>query len=269
MRIVPPKEGRVYLVGAGPGDPDLITLRGACCLQSADVVIYDRLVTPQLLELAPAQAELIFVGKKGGYYPFDQQKINTLLVNCAKKGHQVVRLKGGDPFLFGRGGEEAAYLDEKDIPFEVVPGVTSALGVLTAAGIPATYRGLSSSVTILTGHSADRSFQDWEHLARSSGTLIILMPLGNLRQIVSQLIIHGWPLDTPAALIESGTLENERRLVAPLRRIVSKSAQAGLKSPTLLVVGQVVQLSQTLYRRTRESGEDAPTPAAWERKKSS
>ena len=268
MRVVPPREGRVYLVGAGPGDPDLITLRGARCLQSADVVIYDRLVTPRLLELAPAHAELIFVGKKGGHYTFDQQQINGLLVKYAQKGRQVVRLKGGDPFLFGRGGEEAVYLAEKDIPFEVVPGVTSALGVLTAAGIPATHRGLSSSVTILTGHSANQSAQDWEQ-ARSADTLVVLMPLGNLRQIVSQLILHGWALDTPAALIESGTLENERRLDAPLRRIVCESAEAGLKSPTLLVVGEVVRLSQTLYRQARGSVADAPTAVAWERKKSS
>ena len=205
MKILSSKTGKVYLVGAGPGDPELLTMKGASCLQKADVVIYDRLVDPRLLELAPARAERIFVGKKGSRYSFPQKGINRLLARKAQQGHQVVRLKGGDPFLFGRGGEEALYLVQQEIPFEVVPGVTSALAVPAAAGIPVTHRDLSSSVTIVAGQQAAEADPsvDWKRLGRAADTLIVLMPLGNLRFIISQLVLHGRRLDAPAALIES------------------------------------------------------------------
>ncbi|MFQ5930509.1 MAG: uroporphyrinogen-III C-methyltransferase [Acidobacteriota bacterium] len=271
MRVLPSKIGKVYLVGAGPGDPELLTLKGARCLQAADVVIYDRLVDPRILDVAPVAAERIFVGKKGGHYSFPQQKINELLARHARRGHQVVRLKGGDPLLLGRGGEEALYLAQEDIPFEVVPGVTSAVAVPASAGIPITHRGLSSSVTIVTGHqTADsESSVRWDRLARSADTLVVLMPLRNLRRIVSQLILNGRPLDTPAALIESGTLEMQRQVIAPLRSIVAKSAEAGIKSPALLVVGEVVHLSKFLAQSYQFSGSGQPPSVVLGAKKSS
>ena len=271
MKILPSPEVRVYLLGAGPGSPDLITLRGKHCLELADVVIYDRLVDQRLLDFVPAAAKKIFAGKKGGHYNFDQEKINALLLKYARKSLRVVRLKGGDPFLFGRGGEEALFLVRENIPFEVIPGVSSALGVLSAAGIPVTHRGYSSSIKIVTGHlrSNSKSSDRWNSFAPSSETLIVLMPLGNLRYIVSQLILRGWSLDTPTALIESGTLENERKITAPLHRILADSIKNNCASPSLLVVGKVVQLGEKLERGLKTSIKRSSTPVTWERKKSS
>ena len=248
MKILASTMGKVYLVGAGPGDPELLTLKAARCLGEADIVIYDRLVDRRILYLAPNASELICVGKKGGHYNFPQHKINQLLAVQAHRGHQVVRLKGGDLFLFGRGGEEAVFLAEQKIPFEIVPGVTSAVAVPAAAGIPPTHRGCASSVAIVTGHGKNYAGDPirWEHLSKSVDTLIVLMPLRNLRHIVNQLILHGRSLNTPSALIESGTLETQKQVVAPLRTIVSKSIEIGIKSPALLVVGSVVNLSELL-----------------------
>jgi uroporphyrin-III C-methyltransferase len=248
VKVLSSQTGKVYLVGAGPGDPELLTVKGVSCLQKAEVVIYDRLVDPRLLELAPARAERIFVGKKGNHYSFPQKEINRLLARKAQQGHQVVRLKGGDPFLFGRGGEEALYLVQQKIPFEVVPGVTAALAVPAVAGIPVTHRDLSSSVTIVAGQQAAEADPavDWKQLGRAADTLIVLMPLGNLRYIVSQLILHGRRLDTPAALIESGTLESQRQITAPLGRIVAESERVAIESPAVLVIGDVVRLSESL-----------------------
>ena len=260
------------LVGAGPGDPELLTLKGARCLQTADVVVYDRLVGLRLLDLAPAVAERIPVGKKGGHYSVPQVRINQLLANRAAQGKRVVRLKGGDPFLLGRGGEEALYLAERNIPFEIVPGVSSALAVPASAGIPLTHRNLSSSISIVSGHqvSAPDCPVRWNHLARGSDTLVVLMPIQNLRYITSQLVLHGCSLDTPAALIEAGTLEHQRNVVATLRTIVSASSRAGIQSPALLVVGKVVALAEVLdglrkpsrsttppYRSVAKSAEDS------------
>lgn len=242
------KIGKVYLVGAGPGDPDLITLKAARCLEEAEVIIYDRLVDPRVLDLACESAERILVGKKGGHYTFPQEEINRLLVSHARKGLRVVRLKGGDPFVFGRGGEEAMHLAQNEIPFEIIPGVSSALAVPAAAGIPVTHRGVASSVAFITGHPAEgpESSEHWKRLSRSADTLVVLMPLKNLRWIVSQLILHGWALDTPAALVESGTLESQRQVTAPLGKMVAESATAGISSPALLIVGEVVKLSAVL-----------------------
>ena len=242
MRVLSSRVGKVFLVGAGPGDPELLTLRGLRCLGQADVVVYDRLVDSRLLSLSPPSAERILVGKKGGHYRFPQGKINDLLALKAQEGNQVVRLKGGDPFLFGRGGEEAIFLAERGIPFEIVPGVSSALAVPAAAGIPVTHRDVSSSVTIITGHQVTGSEQsvDWEKVATATDTLIVLMPLLNLRGIVAKLALHGRPLDTPAAVVEAGTLEGQREAVGTLRTIVRKTEWLGIQSPALLVVGRVV-----------------------------
>ena len=247
MKVLAPL-GRIILVGAGPGDPELITVRGDRRLRRADVVVYDRLVDLRLLERTPRGCEKICVGKKGGHYTFPQDKINELLVNRAAQGKQVVRLKGGDPFLLGRGGEEALYAARHGIPCEVVPGVSSAWAVPAAAGIPLTQRGLSSSVTILSGHQASGSEADvdWAAIVAGSDTLVILMPLGNLRHIVAQLVLHGKPLDTPAAMIQSATLGNQAEAMGSLRNIVAETLRVGIESPALLVVGEVVNLASRL-----------------------
>ncbi|MGH9340955.1 MAG: uroporphyrinogen-III C-methyltransferase [Acidobacteriota bacterium] len=245
MRVVASKLGKVYLVGAGPGDPELLTIKGARCLADADVVIYDRLIDLRLLDRAPHSAERIAVGKKGGHYSFPQEKINQLLAARAREGRQVVRLKGGDPFLFGRGGEEAAYLLKEEIPFEVIPGVSSALAVPASVGIPVTHRDLSSSITVVTGHQAKNSGKPvrWDLLARATDTLVVLMPLANLRHIVSQLVLHGRSINTPAAIIESGTYKNQRQVIATLGTIAARCAEAAIQSPALLIIGEVVQLA--------------------------
>lgn len=264
MRVLSSKLGTVFLVGAGPGDPELLTLKGARCLERADVVVYDRLVDRRILDLAPIAAERTFVGKKGGHYSFPQDKINSLLARRARKGNQVVRLKGGDPFLLGRGGEEALYLAKEGIPFQVVPGVSCAVAVPAAAGIPVTHRGLSKCVSIVTGHEigSSESTLKWEHLARSADTLIVLMPLRNLRRIISQLILHGWPLDTPAALIQSGTLEVQRQVITSLRNIVTEATQAGIGSPATLVVGPTVSLAHLLGSKYEVPGACAEEPSS-------
>ena len=271
MKILSSQTGKVYLVGAGPGDPDLLTLKGASYLKKADVVIYDRLVNPLLLDLTSTQSEKIFVGKKGRHYSFPQKEINQLLVRRAQQGYQVVRLKGGDPLLFGRGGEEALYLTQHKIPFEVIPGVTSALAVPASVGIPATHRDVSSSVTIVAGQqmAATNSSTDWDRLGQISDTLIVLMPLGNLRHIVSQLILHGRGLDTPAALIESGTMENQRQITASLGQIVTKSKQTRITSPAVLVIGDVVKLSKSLTKNHLFSSMGKIPPIKLQAKKSS
>jgi uroporphyrinogen III methyltransferase/synthase len=247
MQVVGGRTGRVYLVGAGPGDPELITVRGLRLLQRADVVVYDRLIDPRLLEEAPASAERIFVGKKGGHYLTAQAGINEVLIRHASAGREVVRLKGGDPFLFGRGGEEALALLEAGIPFEVVPGVSSAFAVPASGGIPVTHRGLAASVAVVTGHEAGEGGRvDWARLATAADTLVILMPLANLRAIIARLILHGRSLQTPAALIEAGTRRGQRRLVSTLRDLPAEAERSAIQSPALLVVGEVVSLAHLL-----------------------
>ncbi len=253
MKILRPRTGRVVLVGAGPGDPELLTVKAVRCLSRADVVIYDRLVDSQVLELIPESAEAIPVGKKGGHYGFPQEKIHELMVSRARAGKEVVRLQGGDPLIFGRGGEEMDYLSAHGVPFEIVPGVSAAFGVPTAAGIPLTHRELSSSVLVLSGHRASGSDLDrsWTLAARAD-TVVFLMPLGNLKQIISQLVLHGRPLDTPAAVIGSGTLERQQEANGTLRNIVGRTRTADIRSPALLVVGEVVRF-QALKRSSAES----------------
>jgi uroporphyrin-III C-methyltransferase len=238
--------GKVYLVGAGPGDPGLITVRGLQLLHSAQVIVYDQLVNPELLEETPSTAIRIFVGKQAGRHCIAQEEINRILIDHARLGYEVVRLKGGDPFVFGRGGEEAEALADAEIPFEIVPGVSSAVAVPAYAGIPVTHRKFASSFAVVTGHEArkGKSAVDWGKLATAVDTLVILMGLHNLRAIVAKLIAHGRSPETPAAVIRRGTTSEQETVIGTLADIVEKSAS--LKAPTLIVVGEVVELRHQL-----------------------
>lgn len=238
--------GKVYLVGAGPGDPKLLTVRGLELLRKASVIVYDQLVNPALLEEADAHTIKIFVGKKAGRHCIAQEEINQVLIAYARAGHEVVRLKGGDPFVFGRGGEEAEALAKADIPLEIVPGVSSAVAVPAYAGIPLTHRNYSSSFAVVTGHEARKpnSSVDWAKLATAADTLVILMGLSNLAVIVDKLIANGRSPHTPAAVICSGTTGEQESVVGTLANIVEKSAL--LEAPALIVVGDVVSLADKL-----------------------
>ncbi|MCY4527429.1 MAG: uroporphyrinogen-III C-methyltransferase [Chloroflexi bacterium] len=239
--------GWVVLVGAGPGDPELLTLKGRRYLETADVVVYDRLVDRRLLGHAPKDAELVNVGKRPGGPPDWQAEINTLLIDRARDGKRVIRLKGGDPFIFGRGGEEVAALAEAGIPFEVVPGITSAIAAPTYAGIPLTHRGVSSSATIVTGSKSPESSLsavDWDLLAKSEGTLSLLMGWENLPAIVNALIERGRGEDTPVAVVQWGTWSNQKTVVGPLKSIAGRAREAGLSNPVVVVVGEVVKLRE-------------------------
>jgi len=238
--------GKVYLVGAGPGDPGLMTVRGLRLLREAHVVVYDQLVNPVLLEDVSVHAERIFVGKKAGHHCIAQSEINSVLINYARRGFEVVRLKGGDPFVFGRGGEEAEALADAGIAFEIVPGVSSAVAVPAYAGIPLTHRNYASSFAVVTGHEAvkSKSSVDWAKLVTAVDTLVILMGLHNLPAIVAKLVVHGRAPETPAAVIEQGTTEQQKTVVGTLADIVEKSA--ALKAPALIVVGDVVCLANKL-----------------------
>jgi uroporphyrinogen III methyltransferase/synthase len=241
--------GKVYLVGAGPGDPELITLKAARCLAEADVVIYDRLIDNRLLEIVPAKAELIYVGKKAAHHTIKQPEINQLLVNKAKEGKIVVRLKGGDPFLLGRGGEEAEALAGNNITFEVVPGVTSATAVPAYAGIPVTHRSFASSLAIITGHEDPTKGDSkiaWDKLATGADTLVFLMGMGNLAQIADELIKNGRSPSTPVAVIREGTTPRQQTIVGTIADIATKAAKSGIESPALIVVGDVVKLQKQL-----------------------
>lgn len=243
------KTGKVYLVGAGPGDPGLISRRGLECLAQADVVIYDRLLDERLLDLVPLSAEKIYAGKKSGEHTSEQEEINQLLLEKAAKGKIVVRLKGGDPFVFGRGGEEAEALKDNQILFEVVPGVSSAVAVPAYAGIPVTHRGLASSFAVITGHEdpgKDRSSINWEKLATGVDTLVFLMGMENLPEIVARLLAHGRPADTPVAVIKDGTRPEQKTVVGSLTDIVARVKKHRLSSPAVIVVGEVVKLREKL-----------------------
>lgn len=243
------KKGMVYLVGAGPGDPDLITLKGLACLQKAEVIVYDRLSSTRLLSCAPPGTELIYAGKHPNRHALTQDEINRLLIEKARQGKTVVRLKGGDPFIFGRGGEEAEALAEAGIPFEVVPGVSSATAVPAYAGIPVTHRHCASTLAVVTGNE-DPSREDtriaWDKLATGADTIVFLMGMANLEFIAGQLLAHGRSPDTPAAVIQWGTLPEQKTLVAPLKEIASRAKEAGLANPAVIVVGEVVSLREKL-----------------------
>lgn len=235
--------GKVFLVGAGPGDPGLLTRRGHALLASAEVVVYDHLVNPRLLELAPAGAERTFAGKVKGHSVIPQEEINALLAQHARAGKRVVRLKGGDPFVFGRGAEEAEYLHAQGVAFEVVPGVTAGVGVTAYAGLPITHRQAASAVAFVTGHGdpeAEPPPLDWHALARFPGTLVVYMSVGHLRALCRVLIREGMPESTPAALVHSGTVARQRTAVGTLADLPDRVAEAALGPPALLVVGQVV-----------------------------
>ncbi|HWQ15884.1 MAG TPA: uroporphyrinogen-III C-methyltransferase [Roseiflexaceae bacterium] len=241
--------GFVSLVGAGPGDPELITVKGLRRLRAADVVVYDALASAELLRECRAEAELIEAGKRGGQPSAAQEEINALLVARARAGLQVVRLKGGDPFVFGRGGEEAEALQAAGVPWEVVPGVSSAVGVPAYAGIPLTHRGRASSFAVVTGHAAGGSsaaHTDLAALARGADTLVVLMGVGRLAQLAEQIVSAGRPADTPAAVIQWGTTADQETVVGTLATIAGEVHRAGLGAPAVLVVGEVVQLRERL-----------------------
>ena len=246
--------GKVFLVGAGPGDPELITLKALRCLRRADVVVYDRLICPDLLDEVPLHTQRVFVGKESRHHTMPQDEINALLIQYARQGLRVVRLKGGDPFVFGRGGEEAQALVDAGIPFEIVPGISSAIAVPAYAGIPVTHRGLSSSVMIVTGHEERgnanaASTVNWEAasmLVTSGGTLVILMGVETLPKTTQRLLESGLSPDMPVAVIQQGTIPQQRAVTDTLTHIVERVQQVQLKSPAVIVVGAVAALGETL-----------------------
>ena len=239
------QHGLVSLVGAGPGDPDLLTLKAVERLRAADVIVHDRLIGERVLEYAPTTAERIDVGKSPGKRGGpSQDDINALLVDLGRQGRRVVRLKGGDPFVFGRGGEEALALAAAGVPFEVVPGVSAALAAPAAAGIPVTHRGLSASLTVVNGHDADQ--HDWSALAGSAGTLVFMMAVEHLEEIVSRLLEHGRPVHEPAAIVQWATTPRQRVVSAPLGEIASAARAEQVEAPAVLVVGPTAALTTAL-----------------------
>jgi uroporphyrinogen III methyltransferase/synthase len=241
--------GKVYLIGAGPGDPGLITVKGLECVKKADVIIYDYLANGRLLDQRRPEAELIYVGKQGSRHTLPQDQINTLIVEKAREGKVVARLKGGDPFIFGRGGEEAEELVENGIPFEVVPGVTSAISAPSYAGIPLTHRDHTASVAFVTGHedpTKPESKVHWDKISTGVGTLVFFMGMKNLQHIVDNLVSHGRSPDTPIALIQWGTRTDQRVVTGTLKDIVSLVKDAKLGPPAIIVVGEVVRLRHKL-----------------------
>ena len=258
--------GRVALVGAGPGDPGLLTIRGRKLLRRADVVVYDRLVDPRIVDLVPAEALRVFAGKARGVHALSQEDINALLVAHARRGRRVVRLKGGDPFVFGRGGEEAVALAAAGIPFEVVPGVSAAVAVPAYAGIPLTHRGIASSFAVVTGHEDSGKGApavDWARLATAVDTLVILMGLAGLPRIARTLMAHGRRPETPIALVRHGTTEAQETIVGTLGDIAARVEDAGFTPPVLAIVGDVVGLRGQIdwrdrRRRTRARGLRGP-----------
>ncbi|MDD6188310.1 MAG: uroporphyrinogen-III C-methyltransferase [Clostridiales bacterium] len=237
--------GNVILVGAGPGDPGLLTQKGRQALEQAQVVVFDRLVSPAIMALIPPQAELIDVGKESSHHLVPQDQINQILLNKALEGKRVVRLKGGDPFMFGRGGEELELLQEHGIPFQVVPGVTSALSVPAYAGIPVTHRDFCSSLHIVTGHAKAGAelHIDFEALRRTGGTLVFLMGVSALPKICQGLLDAGMEPEMPAAVVERGTLPKQRKVISTLAELPRKAAEEKIKSPAIIIVGKVCQLS--------------------------
>lgn len=238
--------GEVALVGAGPGDPELLTVKALSYLQQADVVLYDYLVSDEIMALIPSETILVCVGKRAGHHSVPQEKTNQLLVDFARQGYRVVRIKGGDPFMFGRGGEELEVLFEAGVKFQIVPGITAAAGATAYAGIPLTHRDYAQSALFVTGHlKAQAEDLDWSTLARGKQTLVIYMGLSNAAAIAEQLQLHGRQASTPVAIIERGTQVNQQVLIGTLQTLPSLASQA--QSPALIVVGEVVALATKLH----------------------
>jgi len=241
------KKGEVFLVGGGPGDPDLLTFRALRLMQQCDVCVYDKLVSPEVMELVRRDAELIYVGKARDQHTMPQEEINELLARLALQGKRVLRLKGGDPFIFGRGGEEIETLMQHGVPFQVVPGITAANGVSSYAGIPLTHRDYAQACLFITGHLKDGTLDlDWASMARPKQTVVIYMGLVGLTQICEKLIEHGVPASMPVAVVQQGTTQRQKVVTATLADLAEKVAAAGLKPPSLTIIGEVVQLREKL-----------------------
>ncbi len=243
----PAQHGEVYLVGGGPGDPDLLTFRALRLMQQCDVCVYDKLVSPEVLELVRRDAELIYVGKSRDQHTLPQEEINALLAKLALEGKRVLRLKGGDPFIFGRGGEEIETLMQQGVPFQVVPGITAANGVSSYAGIPLTHRDYAQACLFITGHLKDGLLNlDWQAMARPNQTVVIYMGLVGLAEICHQLILRGVSADMPVAVVQQGTTQQQRVVTATLSNLAAKVAAAEMKPPCLTIIGEVVQLREKL-----------------------
>jgi uroporphyrin-III C-methyltransferase/precorrin-2 dehydrogenase/sirohydrochlorin ferrochelatase len=250
--------GEVYLIGGGPGDPELLTLRALRLLQQADIIVHDHLVSPGVLDLARRDAQRIYVGKESGRHTLPQHEVSALLVALARQGRRVARLKGGDPYIFGRGGEEAEELAAHGIPFQVVPGVTAASGIAAATGVPLTHRDYAKSCVLVTGHLKDGSLDlDWDALARPRQTLAIYMGLKGLPVLCRELVKHGLPSTTPAMVVEKGTTPEQRTLAGTLASLPQAALAAGIAPPTLTIVGEVVRLHARL---AAEAGPAAEMP---------
>lgn len=240
-------KGKVWLVGAGPGDPTLLTVKALYCIREADVIVYDRLVSDEILQQAPKQCQLVNVGKLPNFHPIPQDDINETLVNFAQQGYNVVRLKGGDPYVFGRGGEEADALVQNDIEFEVVPGITSAIGGLAYAGIPVTHRDHASSFHVVTGHlKQGKDPLDWSMYSKLDGTLVILMGMSQIENICQQLIDGGKATETPAAVVRYASRDNQKVVTGTVANIAQRVKDNGITSPALIVIGGVAEKHETL-----------------------
>lgn len=249
---------KVYLVGAGPGDPDLLTVKAMRLIQNADVVVYDRLVSPEILELIPPGTKKVYVGKASGKHHMNQDAINELLLNLARSGRKVVRLKGGDPFTFGRGSEEARYLVMNGIGYEVVPGITAAAACSAYAGIPLTHRGVARSVQMVAGHckSDEELDLNWQALANPDSTLVFYMGLANVRQIRDELMHAGLDRRTPAAIVENGTLQAQRSFITTLEDLPETVSLQRIQAPAMLIIGRVVQYASELAWFSASTGEE-------------